>query len=183
MSELVSKSGELKITKADDIANIEKSDFKNIDHIHLDLKDSNLDKDKFLEVFGKIKDTEKHQKFHLDLSNIEFDDDKVSAIAKCFQNWSQLKNLHIHMNEAKISTEQFEKLIYDSCIGMKQLEKFHLSCENVNMTTSKRKAVERLIKELPNLKRIRLNFRRNNMTKEELTDLHNLLFHNRLYWD
>lgn len=177
---------QVKLTRNEDFETLKVQDWKKIDHLHFDFTNNKVDKSKFIEIFSKISGNNLEKKFHLDFTNVELDDDRIEAMCKCMRNFTNLRNLHFHFKDTKFSDEQFDKFMCDCIASFKNLEKLHFEMENCNVNPKKIKFIENFIKELPKLKNCRLNFRRNNLKKEELGVLHNLIYHlpvNELFYE
>ena len=170
---------EFKVSSNEDVDKIKMNESDKIQNIHLNLRGatSPLDKTKFTELFDKLKNVKNFERVHLDLTKYpNLDDEKISAISNSIAGMSNLKELHLHISDISFNDAQFKNMLKP--LKMKDsIEKLHLVCENVNMNFYKRKKIEKLMNSLPNLKFVHINVKRNNLTQEDLGDLHKLLFH------
>ncbi len=96
-------------------------------------------------------------------------------IVKCFKKWKDLKSLHVHFSDTKLSDAQINKIIYDGISGMKNFQKIHIEIENSGISLNQKKDIENLLKNLPKIKSVKLNFRRNNFTKDDISTIRNMI--------
>lgn len=167
---------ECKCTSNEDIDKLALKDQK-LNSLQLDFRGGSVDQQKFIDLFNnKLCQTKGLEKLELDLSNFDINNQQIEAMNNFFKN-TDLKELHLHLAETKLFDDQFDRLLNDSLAGKKSINKLHLNMENVNITSSKRASIDKLVKSLPNLNYVHINLQRNNLSKNELTDLHNTIFH------
>jgi len=164
---------EVKIANPEDIEN-NKVALTQGDSVHLDLKDTSLDKNQFIQLFDQMAKTQKTD-FQLDMSNIELDEDRFNALNNCVKNWD-LKHFHLNASNCKFSDSSFTNLC-NSLKKMQNLEKLHLVLENVDMNRAKRAVLEDLLSTLPNAKNVAINTRSSNMTQNDIQRIHDLVVH------
>lgn len=163
---------EFKIEKNEDIEKC-KNDFAKVDHIHLDLKNSTLDDNKFEELCSTLKERSNLKIFQLDISDLEMNDKKIDNFVNCFKNWN-LRHFHINISNIKFTDDQFKKF-FEPLLNMSNLQKLHLIMENVNMNDCKRKFIEDLIEKCNNLTDVSLNIKNNNLSLEQMDRLRKLI--------
>lgn len=170
---IMEKNVNLRISQDKDMDEEIKKEITNVSgNVYLDIRSSQLGKEKFTELFQLLSKS-KPRNFRLDLSEVEMDDHKATQIANCIQNWD-LKNFDLFMSSLKLSDQQFETIV--TAIGkMENLEALHLEVENVNMNRKKRKLLEDSLRKMKNLRDVYINIRRNNMNEEDVQEINALL--------
>jgi hypothetical protein len=168
---------ENKIATFDDVNKIVPKEGGKMDSLVLDIKSDQFDKQKFTDLFTQLQNVKGLQKVELDLTKFPMDTEQVELVNKFFKNNDELKEVYVHVSETKFDDSLFDRLLNDALSGKKSIEKIHLVMENVNMCDTKRRSIEKLVNSLPSLKNVHINMQRNNMTKEDLSDLHRLIFH------
>ena len=171
------ESTQLKISCSEDIDKMAIKEGTKLDTVKIDLKGETLDKQKFNDLFKKLSEVKGLHKVDLDLTKYPLDNEQIELVNKAFKNMDEIREVNVHFSETKFEDNQFEKLLHDSLAGKKSIEKIHLVMENVNMSDTKRRTIEKLVNSLPNLKNVHINLQRNNMTNEDLIELHRLIFH------
>ncbi len=169
---MMQQRSDFKISSSKDIETFKNSVGKS-DRIHLDLKDTKLDNNQFIDVFKKLAETKKHE-FQLDLSNNVMDDEKMNSFVKCFESWDSLKNLKMNLGNIKFSEEQFSKMI-DSIQNMKNLERLQLNLKNVDLTKKMRDRLENLFENLPSVKDLAINTKSSNITQDDVKRINEIM--------
>lgn len=165
----------VRIINDKDFEDLKKSYMKELEDaqsVQVELRNNQLTKDKFNELFELLSKTNKEE-MHIDLSSTTLDDKNVEALTTCIKNL-KLKNLSLHLSNIKLSDDQYEKVM-KSLEGMKSLKILHLEMENVNLNNKKRKRIESLIESLPDLTHVSINLRNNNISEEDANYMNRLL--------
>ena len=165
-----------KIATYEDVSKVVPKEGVKMCSLALDIKSDQFDKKKFNDLFTQLQNVKGLEKIELDLTKFPMDSEQVELVNKFFKN-NEFKEVYVHISETKFDDGLFDKLFNEALTGKKSIEKIHLVMENVNMTESKRKSIEKLVNSLPSLKNVHINMQRNNMTKEDLAELHRLIFH------
>jgi predicted RNA binding protein with dsRBD fold (UPF0201 family) len=168
---------ETRIATNEDIDKMSIKEGQKMNNIVLDFKGETIDKTKFMDLFNRLQKVKGLQKVELDLTKFPLDTEQVDLVNKFFKNLDDLKEIYVHVSETKFDDSLFDRLLNESLSGKKSIEKIHLVMENVNMCDTKRRSIEKLVNSLPSLRNVHINMQRNNMTKEDLADLHRLIFH------
>ena len=169
---MIQQKSDFKISSPQDIDTFKNSIGKT-DSVHLDLKDSKLEKNQFIEIFDKLAETKKKE-FHLDLANTLMEDDKIDAFVKCFNSWDSLKNLRINFSNMKFSETQFSKIL-DSVQNLKNLEKLQMNLKNVNLNRKMRTRLESLFENLPGVKELAINTKSSTVTEEDVRKINDII--------
>jgi hypothetical protein len=162
---------DFKITGQEDISKL-KDQWQKLSHIHLDFSNSNIELNKFQELFKQLCQN-KYKIFQVDFNNFELNDEKIKIFTNCIKNWD-LNHFHINLSNSKINESQWENL-FDPIRKMNNLKKLHLVLENVEMNEKKRTYIQNLIKGLPNLISVRLNIKNNKLSKEDIDSFRQLI--------
>ena len=155
---------EYQFTGEEDIEKI-KLDLFNVNKVHLDLTNSNIEKEKYIEIINILmkKDI---LVFKLDLDDFKLDDDMISKLSLCLKNLN-LYHFHLSSTNLSINDNLFEEL-FGSLKNMNRLEILHIVIQKLNLNEYKRKCLQRMIKECKNLKAIVINIRNN---KSSISDV------------
>jgi hypothetical protein len=169
---------EYKVSNNDDVDKVKLNQDDNIRNIHLNLSGatSALDQNKFRELFEKIKNCKNFERVHIDLTKYPINNEEINTISSSLNTLEKLKELHLHLSDICFDDAQFKNMLKPLKKNI-SIETLHLVMENVNMNFYKRKKIEKLMNSLPNLKFVHINVKRNNLTQDDLGDLHKLLFH------
>jgi hypothetical protein len=173
---LVDRHFDIRITDNKDIDEVLKNDIKKMSssgNIHLDIRNSKLNPDKFSELFGILSKGQPHQ-FKLDLTEVELNDDRVKDICKCLESYKDLSQFKLFMSNINLSDKQFES-IFNSLGKLKNIQSLHLELENVDMNNQKRKIMESSLSNMKKLSDIYINVRRNNMKEEDIKVIDRLM--------
>lgn len=165
----------VKVMNNEDIDELKKNYIKKIeeaDNVHVDIRDNNMEKMKFKELFDTLAKVKKEE-IHLDLSNTKMDDEKIDSLTKCFESWN-LKNLDLHISNVDLTNKQFDHLM-NSIEKMKNLKMLNLQMENVNLNRSKRSKMESVVNNLPNLTHVSIDVRNNNLSEEDAANISRML--------
>ena len=165
---------DLRVIKDQDVDEIKKEikDMKDTFNIHLDIRNSELNKQKFGDLFKLISQGKPNQ-FRLDLTEIDLDDEKIQEISKCFEKWD-LNKFKLIMSNLKMNEEQFEN-IFNAISKMKNLQHLHLEMENVNMNNKKRKIIDKTLKEMTKLNDVYISVRKNKIPENEINQFYKLV--------
>ncbi len=168
---------ECKLASNKDIQDIKIAKDNKINSLQLDFKGGDVDKKKFINFFEhKLCHAKALEKLEIDLTKFELDNDCIDSMNICFKEMPNLSHLTMHISETKMWDEQFDRLFNQSLKGKTSIKNLHLVMENVNMTNSKRKSIENLVKSLPNLNHVHVNIQRNQLTENEIRDLNDVIF-------
>ena len=181
---MLSTKSELRVENNEDVNALVIPENQHIDSFHLDVKEGHLDNENFNKLFNQVAKANLSNHLHLDLSHIQnWDDQKINTVSGALKHWN-LKNLAFHLSDTKLSDDQFQTLL-GSFQHMSNLEKLDISLENVNMNNKKKKFVDSLTKKFPKLNNLRVNIRRNEMTKEDIKEIEDFMSdipYRFLYW-
>ena len=177
---------EFKVMRNEDIDKFDKNNFDKVDHLHIDMSQSQVESTKIAEILDRLSLTKQDRKFHLDLKKVKLDEIITQKIIKCLSSWTEMTNLHLHFSEVPLDEQIFMRLVKEGIVNLKNLTKIHLLLDNCNINNKMLTQIEHVIKSLPKLSNIRLNFKNNKLSEKDLMSIKTMINSypsNELLWE
>lgn len=163
---------EFKISSNDDVDRFKK-EIGTSQRIHLDLKETKLEKTKFTDLFEKLSTIKNLNEFQIDMSHTSIDDDRTSSFVNALSSFTDLKILNLNFEKVKISESNFDKII--KSINNTRLERLYLNFNNVELTKKMRESMMSLVKDSSSLTSVSINTKSSKISKEDVERINEIM--------